>query len=1791
MFVWPNIEREEAVNDSLRYVLFTFSCLFFFSIAAAHEPYQQSSDGITVEPSQGPAKRVRLQLISDRIVRVTAEPAGADGVPKSLAVTATPPGDVPFTVQRSGAKVELHTRSLAADVSLDTGVVSFLDTQGRVLLAERDRGGFAPVKIEGRKYYSVQQVFNPGTDEAFYGLGQHQNAQMNYNGADVLLAQHNMDVAIPFVVSSRNYGVLWDNDSITRFGDPHPYAPVSRDLQVYDAAGKEGGFTTRYFVDGQQVVERTERDIDYQYMKDLAKRPARILGTAVSNTSAQRVDIDKLSVTWEGKLEARRSGVHKFQLYASGYFKLYLNGKLVKDGWRQGWNPWYHDFDYEMEAGVPVTLRLEWIPEDGFIALLHNDPLPEPLRHSLSLSSEAAHAIDYYYIAGNNLDEVIAGYRQLTGKAVLLPRWAYGFWQSRQRYKTQAEILDVAREYRERGIPIDNIVEDWHYWREADWGSHEFDPERFPDPKGMIDQLHAEHLHFMISVWPKFYPTTRNYQELDAKGYIYRRNVQLGVHDWVGSKGYLNSFYDPYSPEARVIYWRQIKEHLAGLGVDAWWLDASEPDIHSNIDIDEIKKRIGPTAMGPGAAFFNSYPLMHTTAVYEGARALGDSRAFILTRSAFAGQQRNAAATWSGDVASRWDDLRRQISAGVNLSMSGIPNWTFDIGGFALERRYLNPSPADLAEWRELNTRWFEFGAFAPLFRSHGEEPYREIFNLAPAGSDIYRTLVGYDELRYRLLPYIYTLAADTYHRDATIMRGLIMDFPRDRAVAGIDDEYLFGPSLLVSPVYEYGARKRKVYLPAGVQWYDFYTGKVFRGGESIEAEAPLERMPVFVKAGAIIPIGPKIQYTGEKPDAPLTLYVYTGASGAFDLYEDDGTSYGYERGEFSRIPFRYDDATGTLTLEARSGSFPTMQSHRTFRIRWVSGPADLMNFEGGFDATVEYTGQPVTLNRATRSADAVAHPALWPQAHSVGLVDAKTERFIGELMSRMSLEEKVGQMVQADIASIKPEDLRSYPLGSVLAGGNSPPLSGNDRDSASEWLSTTRRFHEVALEPRPGHVLIPLIVGIDAVHGNSNVKGATIFPHNVALGATRDPALVRRIAAATARETAAVGIDWAFAPTLAVPQDKRWGRTYEGFSEDPTLVRAYAREFVLGLQGQPGAGRLIQRGSVAATAKHFLGDGGTFEGIDQGDTRVEEAELIKTHAQGYPAAIDAGLMTVMVSYSSWNGRKMHGNRSLITDVLKGRMGFEGFVVSDWNGHGQLPGCTKRSCPDAYNAGIDMIMAPDGWKGLFENTVAQVRSGLIPMGRVDDAVRRILRVKVKLGLFDADRPWEGKLERLGSPEHRALARAAVRESLVLLKNNGHILPIKANAHVLITGSSAADIGRQCGGWTLSWQGTGNSNSDFPNGQSIYSALSEAMTHAGGTVELSQDGRFTGKPDVAIAVLGEDPSAEMRGDLRSLDYQAEHPGDLELLRKLKASGVPVVTVFLSGRPLWVNPLVNESDAFVAGWFPGTEGAGVADVLIGNAQGKPRYDFVGKLPMSWPKSATQTQLNAGQPGYDPLFAYGYGLDDQSQVQVAALSEDPGVRVVQGSTDKYFANGRTLPPWHFALRESGKTTVVPDRAEPFGTSGGISIAPIDAGGVQEGGRQVVWTGQGDAAVLLTGMSLDLLRQANADMSLRIDYRVDQAPRGAVSLRLGCDPGCGDGGGLAIESILGQSQVGVWHTLKVPLACFRDKGADLEQIAEPMVISSASRMQLSLAAVTLASDGSGSVCPQGTQDDSGQQ
>ena len=729
------------------------------------------------------------------------------------------------------------------------------------------------------------------------------------------------------------------------------------------------GFTAQYFLDGKPVVTRQEATIDYQYLKDQANWPEAAKAKTVAATGGQNTAgnaVQKQTVVWTGDVTPDVTGVHKFQLYGSSYYKVFVDGREVLNRWRQNWNPWYADFEVPMTAGKPAAIRVEWEPNAGYIALLHNDPLPAADRHSIWFTSDVGQAKSYWFVPGGSIDGAIAGYRRLTGRAEMMPKWAYGFWQSRQRYDTATELTGVVAKYRALDMPLDNIVLDWRYWRDDDWGSHRFDPTRFPDPKAMIDTVHGDHARFMISVWPKFYPTTDTYKQLEAAGAVYQGNLRMGNRDWVGP-GYANTFYDPYSAKGRGIFWSQVEDRLGKLGVDAWWADASEPDIHSNLSIPERIAAMGPTAIGPAAQYFNSYPLMNARAFYDGWTAFKpDVRPFLLTRSGFGGLQRYSAAVWSGDVASRWYDLKAQISAGVNASMSGLPNWTHDIGGFALEDRYATktPKPEDLDEWRELNLRWFQFGAFSPLFRSHGEYPYREIYEISPEGSPMRASMVWYDRLRYRLMPYIYTLGADTWAKDGSIIRTLAADFPNDRAARGLNDQYLFGDAFMVAPVTTYRARSRQVYFPGQGTWYDFARGTAYRGGSSASVPAPFERMPLFVRAGAIVPMGPVTQYTDQKPDAPLTLAIYTGADGRFSLYEDDGTSTAYKKGAFARLPIAYDDRTGTVTLGAREGAgWQGMPAHRTVRIKWVK-PGQAIADDGGFDTEVDYTGTELVVRR-----------------------------------------------------------------------------------------------------------------------------------------------------------------------------------------------------------------------------------------------------------------------------------------------------------------------------------------------------------------------------------------------------------------------------------------------------------------------------------------------------------------------------------------------------------------------------------------------------------------------------------------------------------------------------------------------------------------------------------------------------------------------------------------------------------------------------------------------------------
>jgi alpha-D-xyloside xylohydrolase len=546
-----------------------------------------------------------------------------------------------------------------------------------------------------------------------------------------------------------------------------------------------------------------------------------------------------------------------------------------------------------------------------------------------------------------------------------MPRWALGLWQSRERYKTAQETFDALAEFRRREIPIDTIVMDWQYWKEDQWGSHEFDPARFPDPAGWIREIHDRYkARLMISVWPKFYTTTENFRVMKEKGFLYPETLKRPTTDWLG---HVHTFYDAFNPEARKLFWKQMNEKLFSKGVDAWWMDATEPELVGEGTPAALKAAMHPTALGSGARMANAYALVNSQAVYEGQRSADpDKRVFILTRSAFSGVQRYASATWSGDVSADWDSLRKQIPAGLNFALSGVPWWTTDVGGFAVRRKWSrqDPKPADVEEWRELVTRWFQFSTFSPLLRVHGQFPYREMwFFGADEGHRAYKTQLAFDRLRYRMLPYSYSVAADVTRRHATIMRPLVMDFREDPEVLGIGDQFLFGPSLLVNPVTTQGATRREVYLPRGAGWYDFWTGERHEGGRRIDAPAPFESLPLYVKAGSILPMGPELQHTGEKPADPLTLWVYTGADAAFDLYEDDGVSYGYEKGAFATIPMRWDEAKATLTVGPRSGSFPGMIEKREIRVVFVSKAAPVRHSEAPTGArSVTYDGKPVSV-------------------------------------------------------------------------------------------------------------------------------------------------------------------------------------------------------------------------------------------------------------------------------------------------------------------------------------------------------------------------------------------------------------------------------------------------------------------------------------------------------------------------------------------------------------------------------------------------------------------------------------------------------------------------------------------------------------------------------------------------------------------------------------------------------------------------------------------------------------
>ncbi len=740
------------------------------------EAYEKLPDGIVATIPPG---KLRVQICKSNVVHVVYSPRLPTPERKSLVVIRRSYSS-DWELNQHGRKLILSTSELRVYLDLEKGLLTFCDDSDNLILREGRRRMW-PITVEGEETFNAEQEFLVSEDEGFYGLGQHAGL-FNYKGHTVTLIQRNWDVAIPFLVSSRGYGILWDNYSMTR---------------VSSFRDEEGE-------------------------------------------------------------------------------------KLV----------WW---------------------------------------------SEVADTIDYYFIYGPELDRVIASYRWLTGEAPLLPRWAYGYWQSKERYRSQKEIVEVVKEFRKRGIPIDVIVQDWKYWGKYGWNAFKFDEEYYPDPAKMVEELHSLNVHVMISIWPTFGPETEVFKEMTKRGYICPGTL----------------CYDPFNESARALYWEYIKKTFFDIGIDAWWLDATEPETGAGWSSFYTPFHKTRTALGSGARYLNAYSLMTTRAVYEGQRSVSNKRVLILTRSSFAGQQRYAAVTWSGDIFHDWGTLREQIPAGLNFCLSGIPYWTTDIGGF------FSGDPESEA-YREIFVRWFQWGTFCPIFRVHGTTYAKEPWRFGP---EVEKILVRYIHLRYRLLPYIYSIAWKVTKEGYTIMRALVMDFREDPRVLDIDDQYMFGPAIMVSPVTLPKTASRKVYLPKTPGgWYDFWTGERIEGGKTIEVNTPLDIIPLHVRAGSIIPMGPYLQYTEERPADPIELRIYRGADGTFEIYEDEGDNYNYEEGAYAIIPITWDEERGELSIGKRRGSFPGMLRERTFHVVWVRKGHGVGIEPSKPDKVVHYRGEPITI-------------------------------------------------------------------------------------------------------------------------------------------------------------------------------------------------------------------------------------------------------------------------------------------------------------------------------------------------------------------------------------------------------------------------------------------------------------------------------------------------------------------------------------------------------------------------------------------------------------------------------------------------------------------------------------------------------------------------------------------------------------------------------------------------------------------------------------------------------------
>ena len=975
--------------------LLVSAALILGAMGAQAADFVQNGNYLTVQLKQhqnyGPSQ-IRLQVVNDRIIRVQATAEQSFRSKQSLIIVPQE-GKANYKVEEQGDDLIITTAAMRAVLNEATGQITFYDLKGQVLLNEVAQGGktFKPFTVPDREIgvdiakvpdaqkhgWSWRALFDSPDNEAFYGLGQHQSEELNMKGKNEDLFQYNTKVSVPFVISNKNYGILWDSYSYSRWGNPDDYLQLNRAFKLYDKDGKEGQLTGTYVAKNGQKIVRGEDSIYFEYAMPETSEICNKTDKGGIQNLPKGFALNGSKVVYEGYVEAPTNSFYQFILYYAGYMKIYIDGKLVvPERWRTAWNPNSYKFETAIPKGKKTPIRIEWQPDGdvSYCGLRVAAPRSEAEKNQLSIWSEMSPDMDYYFIAGKNMDEVISGYRTLTGKAPVYPKWVLGFWQSRERYQSSKDIEENMKKFRDLKIPVDNIVQDWNYWKLDSWGSHEFEAARYPNPQAMLDSVHALHGRFMISVWPKFYDTVKNYKELDAKGWMYHQAIKDDIHDWLGFRG---SFYDAYDAGARKMFWRQMDENLYTkykFGIDAWWMDASEPNVRDCTPMWYRKALSGPTALGTSTEYFNAYSIVNADAIYNGQRSVNpNQRVFLLTRSGFAGEQRYSTATWSGDIATRWEDMRAQMTAGLNYSMAGLPFWGMDQGGFCVENRYVasqqefdktGKENADLKEWRELQARWNQFGCFVPLYRAHGQWPLREVWNIAPADHPAYKTIVAYDKLRYRLMPYLYSMAGMVHLKDYTMMRGLVMDFNGDDKVLDIKDQWMFGSALMACPVGEYQKYSREVYLPKQKGWYDFYTGAYHAGGQTIVADAPYDKIPVFIPEGAILPIGPEMQWSDEKKPELIDLYVYAGKDGSYTLYEDEGTNYNYEKGKYAVIDFKYDDARKQVTIGARKGSFDGMLQKRRFNIILVDQKkqqgVNLAKSPKG--KVVKYSGQAMTV-------------------------------------------------------------------------------------------------------------------------------------------------------------------------------------------------------------------------------------------------------------------------------------------------------------------------------------------------------------------------------------------------------------------------------------------------------------------------------------------------------------------------------------------------------------------------------------------------------------------------------------------------------------------------------------------------------------------------------------------------------------------------------------------------------------------------------------------------------------